>query len=508
VVGAVFGAAIAACTARDSLFDRAPAPGAGTGGSSEQGGASGGGEPSAGSPSSGGAAGRGGGSVGGTSGKAGVGGSTGGSGGATGGSGGSSGGSGGATGGSSPAGSAGAGGTGGDSGAGGAEQCPPGEIWCPGCTPGTGQCGVGCTGAACFPCAELATFEECEARPECHSVFDDPGTCGCATVGCCAEFSFCADGAEADCTGGNVSCDALRPFCDNPAYVNSYSGFCYEGCVDPKDCAPVCTLPDDATGCLCYSDADCPTQDTHCYSADCGKEAPGTCREPPASGCFGDVDCPEGQTCIGGRPAPCGSTQPDVPGTCGVEECPTGDCPGSNGPSCTCSDGTACVVATGPAGSGWCRNDDGTCSACKCAAPDTPVATPTGERAIADLRPGDLVYSVDGDAVRAVPIVRINRTPVVNHRVLHVTFAHGRSIDMTAGHPLADGRPLSALRPGSELMGGVVVSVATVPYAHDATYDILPRSTSGAYFASGVLIGSTLATPTRTSLSPEQGLAK
>jgi hypothetical protein len=32
-----------------------------------------------------------------------------------------------------------------------------------------------------------------------------------------------------------------------------------------------------------------------------------------------------------------------------------------------------------------------------------------------------------------------------------------------------------------------------VPYLHDATYDILPDSSSGAYFASGVLIGSTLA---------------
>jgi hypothetical protein len=35
--------------------------------------------------------------------------------------------------------------------------------------------------------------------------------------------------------------------------------------------------------------------------------------------------------------------------------------------------------------------------------------------------------------------------------------------------------------------------VTSIPYAHDATYDILPLSTSGAYFASDVLIGSTLA---------------
>jgi hypothetical protein len=104
-----------------------------------------------------------------------------------------------------------------------------------------------------------------------------------------------------------------------------------------------------------------------------------------------------------------------------------------------------------------------------------------------------LVYSVDGGEIRAVPIVRVNRTPVVGHQVLRVTLENGRFIAMTAEHPLPDGRPLSVLRTGSELMGGVVRDVARVAYEHPATYDILPDSTSGAYFASGVLIGSTLA---------------
>ncbi len=38
-----------------------------------------------------------------------------------------------------------------------------------------------------------------------------------------------------------------------------------------------------------------------------------------------------------------------------------------------------------------------------------------------------------------------------------------------------------------------MVSVETVPYAHEMTYDILPGSDSGTYFASGALVGSTLA---------------
>jgi hypothetical protein len=46
-----------------------------------------------------------------------------------------------------------------------------------------------------------------------------------------------------------------------------------------------------------------------------------------------------------------------------------------------------------------------------CAAPDTPIATPQGERSIAELRVGDLVYSVDNDAIVAVPIARVGSTP-------------------------------------------------------------------------------------------------
>jgi hypothetical protein len=367
-------------------------------------------------------------------------------------------------------------------------------MWCPGCTPGTGSCGVACTGAQCATCAEADTLEECEARPDCHSVFRDPGDCNCAGVGCCAQFSRCADGDLADCAPQEVQCDGAVPRCENPAYVISYRTdiSCYEGCVKPTDCAPTCASPEDPARCLCYSNADCDAG-KNCYSADCANQIPGVCTTPPPNGCFGDVDCPTGQTCIGAMPTGCNSTAPSIIGTCGVEECAGGDCPGSSGPACTCSDGAQCVAATGPTASGQCRGDDGTCFACRCAAPDTPIATPNGERAIADLRPGDLVYSVDGDAIRAVPIVRINRSPVENHHVLRVTFDNGRSIEMTAGHPLADGRPLSVLHPGSELMGGIVVAVTTIPYTHDATYDILPASTSGAYFASDVLVGSTLA---------------
>lgn len=129
-----------------------------------------------------------------------------------------------------------------------------------------------------------------------------------------------------------------------------------------------------------------------------------------------------------------------------------------------------------------------------CAAPTTPVATPTGERAIASLGVGDLVYSVDHDAVVVVPLVRTGKTKVGAHRVMRVTLADGAILEVSAGHPTADGRTFGELRAGGLLDSQhPVASVESVPYRYDATYDILPASSTGTYFAAGALIGSTLA---------------
>jgi hypothetical protein len=40
-----------------------------------------------------------------------------------------------------------------------------------------------------------------------------------------------------------------------------------------------------------------------------------------------------------------------------------------------------------------------------CASPDTPIATPDGDKPIASLHAGDLVYSVDHRVVRAVRLL-------------------------------------------------------------------------------------------------------
>jgi hypothetical protein len=142
-----------------------------------------------------------------------------------------------------------------------------------------------------------------------------------------------------------------------------------------------------------------------------------------------------------------------------------------------------------------------------CADPDTRIATPGGDRRIADLAEGDLVYTVDRGAVVLAPIARTSRTPVKHHSVMRVVLESGSVLAISPGHPTADGRPFGELRAGDSLDGVAVRSVGLVSYAHDATYDILPASDSGAYFAGGVLVGSTLARNATLVTTPTAPLA-
>jgi hypothetical protein len=139
---------------------------------------------------------------------------------------------------------------------------------------------------------------------------------------------------------------------------------------------------------------------------------------------------------------------------------------------------------------------------CICASPDTPIATPSGDRPISSLRVGDLVYSVDGYAVKAVPLAVVHRTAVDDHHVVQVKLETGATLEISAGHPTADGRTFGDLREGSRLDQSRVAEVRSIPYAHAYTYDILPDSDSGTYFAGGQLIGSTLRGKAPGELNP------
>ncbi len=92
---------------------------------------------------------------------------------------------------------------------------------------------AGCGSAVC---SSLTTRDACDARSDCHSVFQDRGNCGCAPAGCCTAFSRCADGGKARCSG-TIKCVVAPPSCEGP-YVVSYTDTCYEGCVLSTECGP------------------------------------------------------------------------------------------------------------------------------------------------------------------------------------------------------------------------------------------------------------------------------
>jgi hypothetical protein len=132
-----------------------------------------------------------------------------------------------------------------------------------------------------------------------------------------------------------------------------------------------------------------------------------------------------------------------------------------------------------------------------CLSPDTPIATPEGEVPVASLHAGDIVMSMDHGKLRPTPLLRVSHTPVINHHVVSVTLANGRVLHVSEGHPTAEGRLFRDLAPGDRLGDETVVSVQSIAYDHDATYDIEPASDTATYVAGGALIGSTLRFPSK-----------
>jgi hypothetical protein len=129
-----------------------------------------------------------------------------------------------------------------------------------------------------------------------------------------------------------------------------------------------------------------------------------------------------------------------------------------------------------------------------CLALGTRIDTPRGEIAVQDLRIGDFVWTSDADGARvSAPLIAVGNTPVpATHIVVRVALDDGRLLYVSPGHPTADGRRVGDLAPGDSLDGARIASVERVAYSGGATYDILPAGATGAYWANGVLLGSTL----------------
>ncbi len=128
-----------------------------------------------------------------------------------------------------------------------------------------------------------------------------------------------------------------------------------------------------------------------------------------------------------------------------------------------------------------------------CLAAGDRIATPNGQVPVTQLRPGMLIWTADAAGHRvAAPLSLVGHTHApFGHRVIRLVLADGRTVVASPGHPTADGRQIGELSPGDLLDGSRVKTTELIPYVGD-TWDLLPASPTGEYWADGVLLGSTL----------------
>jgi hypothetical protein len=91
-----------------------------------------------------------------------------------------------------------------------------------------------------------------------------------------------------------------------------------------------------------------------------------------------------------------------------------------------------------------------------------------------------------------VPIAEVKQRPASSHVVPQLLLDNGQVLQISARHPTADNRTFGELRAGDRLGELRIKTVRLVTYQHAFTYDILPASDTGFYFAGGAMIGSTL----------------
>lgn len=130
-----------------------------------------------------------------------------------------------------------------------------------------------------------------------------------------------------------------------------------------------------------------------------------------------------------------------------------------------------------------------------CLAASTKIATPFGDKNIKEIRKGQLIWTINNKGERvAAPVVRISKTAVpTTHQVCCLVLEDGRELFVSLYHPTAIGGSLYDLQVGQEYDGSIIVFLGLIPYKKRYTYDLLPESDTGYYWASDILMGSTLA---------------
>jgi len=134
------------------------------------------------------------------------------------------------------------------------------------------------------------------------------------------------------------------------------------------------------------------------------------------------------------------------------------------------------------------------CRVCVCLSADTQIDTPNGKINVKDIRDGTIVWSVDKSHNKIQSkIIMINKVFVGDaHKVIDLQLADGRELFASPNHPTYDGGIIADLKVGEIYDESTVKSMELVEYKHQFTYDILPDTQTGDYFANDILVGSTL----------------
>ncbi len=132
-----------------------------------------------------------------------------------------------------------------------------------------------------------------------------------------------------------------------------------------------------------------------------------------------------------------------------------------------------------------------------CLSGDTYIDTPEGQVNVKNMTREMPVWTMDRFGNRVIgQVLDVRSTPFpVNAGVIHIVLADGRQVFASPGHPTADGRTFGQLKIGDRLDNSTVALAEPVSYAQSYTYDLLPSGDTGFYWASGILVGSTLALP-------------
>lgn len=133
---------------------------------------------------------------------------------------------------------------------------------------------------------------------------------------------------------------------------------------------------------------------------------------------------------------------------------------------------------------------------CPICLPETAqIATPTGDRAVAELAVGDPIWTLDAEGQRVAGRVEyVGSTPIFGgHTMVQMTLADGRVVAASAGHPDLEGRALAEIPRGATLSGSTIVAIEPVPYTGARTHDVLPSGPTGVYWAEGVALQSSFA---------------